>query len=181
MYKISTLNKISPIGLANFTDNYSIESEVSCSSGILVRSQDMHEMDFDESLLAIARAGAGVNNIPLDKCADQGIVVFNTPGANANAVKELVLAGLLLAADTLFLDPPASAKSPDHWPPVPGADDMPAVSLPCSGSRLPCVPAWWKTPRRESIHPFPSWSGSLLIGCHQGTTEGRNRFRYTHV
>lgn len=98
MYKISTLNKISPIGLANFTDNYSIESEVSCSSGILVRSQDMHEMDFDESLLAIARAGAGVNNIPLDKCADQGIVVFNTPGANANAVKELVLAGLLLAS-----------------------------------------------------------------------------------
>lgn len=98
MYKIATLNKISPVGLANFTADYSIESEVSCSSGILVRSQDMHEMDFDASLLAIARAGAGVNNIPLDKCADQGIVVFNTPGANANAVKELVLAGLLLAA-----------------------------------------------------------------------------------
>lgn len=98
MYKISTLNKISPVGLANFTADYSIESEVACSSGILVRSQDMHDMDFDASLLAIARAGAGVNNIPLDKCADQGIVVFNTPGANANAVKELVLAGLLLAA-----------------------------------------------------------------------------------
>lgn len=98
MYKIATLNKISPVGLARFTSQYSISDDVSCSSGILVRSQDMHEMDLDKNLLAIARAGAGVNNIPLDKCADQGVVVFNTPGANANAVKELVLAGLLLTA-----------------------------------------------------------------------------------
>lgn len=98
MYKITTLNKISPVGLANLTDRYSVSDEVSCSSGILVRSQDMHEMEFGKELLAIARAGAGVNNIPLDKCADEGIVVFNTPGANANAVKELVLGGLFLAA-----------------------------------------------------------------------------------
>lgn len=98
MYKIATLNKISPVGLAHLSDKYSVSGEVSGSSGILVRSQDMHEMEFGEELLAIARAGAGVNNIPLDRCADAGIVVFNTPGANANAVKELVLAGLFLAA-----------------------------------------------------------------------------------
>ncbi len=98
MYKIATLNKISPVGLACLSDKYSVSGEVSGSSGILVRSQDMHEMEFGKELLAIARAGAGVNNIPLDRCADEGIVVFNTPGANANAVKELVLAGLFLAA-----------------------------------------------------------------------------------
>lgn len=98
MYKIATLNKISPVGLAHFTDQYSVSDEICASSGILVRSQDMHEMEFDRQLLAIARAGAGVNNIPLEKCAEEGIVVFNTPGANANAVKELTLAGLFLAA-----------------------------------------------------------------------------------
>lgn len=98
MYKIATLNKISPVGLNQFSGKYTVSDEVSCSSGILVRSQDMHEMEFDKALLAIARAGAGVNNIPLEKCANEGIVVFNTPGANANAVKELTIAGLFLAA-----------------------------------------------------------------------------------
>ncbi len=98
MYKIATLNKISPVGLAQFSDRYTISDEVISSSGILVRSHDMHEMDFGKELLAIARAGAGVNNIPLEKCAEEGIVVFNTPGANANAVKELTIAGLFLAA-----------------------------------------------------------------------------------
>ncbi len=98
MYKIATLNKISPVGLANLTDSYEVTEETQGATGILVRSQDMHEMEFGPELLGIARAGAGVNNIPLDKCADQGIVVFNTPGANANAVKELVLAGMLLSA-----------------------------------------------------------------------------------
>ena len=98
MYNIATLNKISPVGLAHFCDKYTISDEVAGSSGILVRSQDMHDMEFDKHLLAIARAGAGVNNIPLEKCAEEGIVVFNTPGANANAVKELTLAGLFLAA-----------------------------------------------------------------------------------
>ena len=98
MYKIATLNKISPVGLSHLSDKYMISDEVSCSSGILVRSQDMHEMELGKEVLAIARAGAGVNNIPLDKCADAGIVVFNTPGANANGVKELVIAGMLLAA-----------------------------------------------------------------------------------
>ena len=98
MYKVKTLNKISDIGLKEFNDNYSFTEELNEADAVLVRSADMKSMDFGDNLLAVARAGAGVNNIPLDKCAEQGIVVFNTPGANANAVKELVIAGLLLAA-----------------------------------------------------------------------------------
>ncbi|MGI6721666.1 MAG: 3-phosphoglycerate dehydrogenase family protein [Anaerovoracaceae bacterium] len=98
MYKIGTLNKISPVGLGHLSDNYSVSDNLDDASGIIVRSADMHEMEFSPELLAIARAGAGVNNIPLDKCAEEGIVVFNAPGANANAVKELVLAGLLMVS-----------------------------------------------------------------------------------
>ena len=98
MYKISTLNKISPAGLSRFNEEYILTDKIEEADGILVRSQDMHEMEFSDNLRAIARAGAGVNNIPLDRCAENGIVVFNTPGANANAVKELVLCGLFLAA-----------------------------------------------------------------------------------
>ena len=98
MYKIATLNKISPAGLSRFNEAYIITDKTEEADGILVRSQDMHEMEFSGDLKAVARAGAGVNNIPLDRCAQEGIVVFNTPGANANAVKELVLCGLLLAA-----------------------------------------------------------------------------------
>lgn len=98
MYKIATLNKISPVGLNKLSDDYTLVDEVEQAAGIIVRSQDMKSMDFSDNLLAIARAGAGVNNIPTEKCAEKGIVVFNTPGANANAVKELVIAGLLLAA-----------------------------------------------------------------------------------
>ncbi len=99
MYNIKTLNKISPCGLVNFkADKYSVGDEVESPEAILVRSASMHDMDMPESLLAIARAGAGVNNIPVDACAEKGIVVFNTPGANANAVKELVIAGLFLSS-----------------------------------------------------------------------------------
>ena len=98
MYKIATLNKISPVGLKQLPGGYILVENASEADGILVRSQDMHEMELGDKLKALARAGAGVNNIPLDKCAERGIVVFNTPGANANAVKELVLCGLLLAA-----------------------------------------------------------------------------------
>ena len=101
MYKITTLNKISPIGLSHLGADYEITENVEEAHGILVRSQDMHDMKFSKSLLAIARAGAGVNNIPLDRCAEEGIVVFNTPGANANAVKELVMAAMLLEARNL--------------------------------------------------------------------------------
>ena len=98
MYNVKTLNKISAVGLSKLGDNYTCGDNVENPQAILVRSASMHEMEMPESLLAIARAGAGVNNIPIDKCSEQGIVVFNTPGANANAVKELVLAGLLLGS-----------------------------------------------------------------------------------
>ena len=98
MYKINCLNPISKMGLDNLTDNYQLTEDVKEAEGILVRSASMHEMELPDGLLAVARAGAGVNNIPLDKCAEKGIVVFNTPGANANGVKELVIAGMLLAA-----------------------------------------------------------------------------------
>ncbi|NLD19377.1 MAG: 3-phosphoglycerate dehydrogenase [Clostridiales bacterium] len=98
MYKIGTLNKISPVGLTRLTDDYNLVEDVQEANAIILRSYDMHEMNFSKNLLAIGRAGAGVNNIPLDKCAQQGIVVFNSPGANANAVKELCLSGMLLSA-----------------------------------------------------------------------------------
>ncbi len=98
MYKYFCLNPISPIGLEKFSDDYVPAGEMAGADAVLVRSAGMHELEFDKDLKAIARAGAGVNNIPLDKCAEQGIVVFNTPGANANGVKELVIAGMLLAS-----------------------------------------------------------------------------------
>ena len=95
---ICTLNKIAACGTDRLGAAYTITDEMAGAAGVLVRSAAMHDMDLPESLLGIARAGAGVNNIPIDKCSEQGIVVFNTPGANANAVKELVLAGLFLAS-----------------------------------------------------------------------------------
>lgn len=98
MFQYYCLNPISKVGLDKFNDNYQKTEDVNAAEGILVRSASMHEMELPDRLLAVARAGAGVNNIPLDKCAEKGIVVFNTPGANANGVKELVIAGLLLAA-----------------------------------------------------------------------------------
>lgn len=98
MKTIHCLNAISKYGLGFFTEDYKLTDEVQEAEGILVRSASLHEMTFSDSLLAVARAGAGVNNIPLEDCAKAGIVVFNTPGANANGVKELLLAGLLLAS-----------------------------------------------------------------------------------
>ncbi len=96
--KILTLNKISKIGTDRFDDTYKVSSEQAAPDAILVRSASMHDYDFNDNLLAIARAGAGVNNIPTDRCAEKGIVVFNTPGANANAVKELSIAALILSS-----------------------------------------------------------------------------------
>ena len=96
--KVFCLNSIAKTGLEKFRAGYHVTENIEDAAGILVRSADMKEMTLPSSLRAIARAGAGVNNIPLEKCAEQGIVVFNTPGANANSVKELVLAGLLLAS-----------------------------------------------------------------------------------
>ena len=98
MFQINCLNPISKVGLQNLTADYQMTDNVNDAAGILVRSASMHDMELSDNLLAVARAGAGVNNIPLDKCAEKGIVVFNTPGANANGVKELVIAGMLLAA-----------------------------------------------------------------------------------
>lgn len=98
MYNVLTLNKIAAVGTSRLGDNYSYGDDVQNPDAILVRSAAMHDMEFESNLLAIARAGAGTNNIPKDKCSEQGIVVFNTPGANANAVKELVLAGLLMSS-----------------------------------------------------------------------------------
>ena len=98
MFRYTCLNPIAQTGLDGFSENYQKTEELNDADAILVRSTKMHEMELPKSVCAIARAGAGVNNIPLGKYADQGIVVFNTPGANANGVKELVFAGMLLAA-----------------------------------------------------------------------------------
>ncbi len=103
MFKIQTLNKISPRGLDLLPhETYEYASELANPDGILLRSQAMHDMDLPTSLKGIARAGAGVNNIPIDKCSERGIIVFNTPGANANAVKELVLMGLLMSSRRVY-------------------------------------------------------------------------------
>lgn len=99
MFDILTLNKIAACGLDKLGENYNItDNEGADADGIILRSFKMHDMEFPKSLKAVARAGAGTNNIPIDKCTEKGIVVFNTPGANANAVKELVIAGLMLAS-----------------------------------------------------------------------------------
>jgi len=98
MYNIKCFNKISPIGTTRFSSDYNCGEDIQNPDGILVRSASMHNMTFDSSLKAIARAGAGVNNIPVEACTENGIVVFNTPGANANAVKEMVIASLFLTS-----------------------------------------------------------------------------------
>lgn len=98
MYNIQTLNKISAVGTGRFDEKYIVADNAENPDAIMVRSAAMHDMEFGSNLLAIARAGAGVNNIPIQRCAEEGICVFNTPGANANAVKELVLTGLLMSS-----------------------------------------------------------------------------------
>ena len=98
MYQVYNLNKISPKGTALFTGDYQTVEQIDNADAVLVRSAAMHEMEFPRGLAAIARAGAGVNNIPLDRCAEEGIVVFNTPGANANGVKEMAICGMLLGS-----------------------------------------------------------------------------------
>ena len=102
MYQYHCLNPIAAVGLDLFSNDYEKTEDMNCADAVLVRSAAMHDMELPENLAAIARAGAGVNNIPLDKCADKGIVVFNTPGANANGVKELVFAGMLYASRDLI-------------------------------------------------------------------------------
>lgn len=102
MYKVLTLNKISETGLAVLGKDFAVTDKEAAPDAIILRSFAMHDMELPESLLAVARAGAGVNNIPIDKCTDAGVVVFNTPGANANAVKELVIAGLMLISRKIW-------------------------------------------------------------------------------
>ena len=111
MRYINCLNNISAKGTDLLGSDYQLTDDIAQASGVLVRSAAMHDMDLPESLLAVARAGAGVNNIPLDKCAEAGVVVFNTPGANANAVKELVLCGMLLASRGIL---PGAAWCREH-------------------------------------------------------------------
>ena len=98
MFQYKCLNPISGVGLEKFTSAYQQTENLEQADAVLVRSASMHEMELPHTVKAIARAGAGVNNIPLQKCAEEGIVVFNTPGANANGVKEMVIAGMLLAS-----------------------------------------------------------------------------------
>ena len=93
MFQYYCMNPIAKVGLDLFRENFKETKEIEAAEGVLVRSASMHDMEFSDRLLAVSRAGAGVNNIPLEKCAEKGIVVFNTPGANANGVKELVIAG----------------------------------------------------------------------------------------
>ena len=97
MFQYTCLNPIAAVGLDNLTEDYTKTEDFAQADAVLVRSAAMHDMELSDKLCAIARAGAGVNNIPLDKCAEKGIVVFNTPGANANGVKELLISGMLLA------------------------------------------------------------------------------------
>jgi len=101
-YQIGTLNNISKKGLNRLTEQFELCEDINNANGIIVRSFKMHDMELPESLLAIGRAGAGVNNIPLDKCTEKGIVVFNAPGANSNAVKELVIAGMIMGARNMY-------------------------------------------------------------------------------
>lgn len=98
MFNYTCLNPIAGVGLDLLSDEYNKVDDIKDAQAVLVRSAAMHDMELPKTLEVVARAGAGVNNIPLDKCAEAGIVVFNTPGANANGVKELVFAGMLLAA-----------------------------------------------------------------------------------
>ncbi len=100
-YKIKTYNKISGIGLAKFKSNYEVSADLDNPEAIVLRSFNLHDELVSESVLAVGRAGAGVNNIPVEELGKKGIVVFNTPGANANSVKELVLAGMLIASRNL--------------------------------------------------------------------------------
>ena len=101
-YFIGTLNNISPKGLCRLTDKFELTEDIDKANGIIVRSFKMHDMDFSDNLLAIGGAGAGVNNIPLDRCSEKGIVAFNTPGANSNAVKELAVAGMIMGARNMY-------------------------------------------------------------------------------
>ena len=136
MYTIKTLNAISPVGLAKLPKNqFDVTVDADAPDGILVRSADLLNTTFNDNLLAIARAGAGVNNIPLERCSEQGIVVFNTPGANANAVAELVI-GMLIAGSR-------NVAAAAQW--CQGLAGDPAMSK-ASSVWVPSAPGWQTAP-----------------------------------
>ena len=157
MYTIKTLNAISPVGLAKLAPNlFEVDNDTDAPQGILVRSADMHDKPLPESLLAIARAGAGTNNIPIDKCTEAGIVVFNTPGANANAVAELVI-GALVAGSRNMSDAIVWAQSLKGSPTLAKDVEKAKSSLwvpSCAARRwassawAPSVPGWPTPPSR---------------------------------
>src|SRR5258708_9700284 len=112
-FRVRTYDAISPVGLRRFSADYTVAADAEQPDAIMLRSFSLHNQTIDETVLAIGRAGAGVNNIPVDAITNRGVVVFNAPGANANSVKELVLAGMLLAATNL----PAAPSYPRPLPP----------------------------------------------------------------
>ena len=163
MYTIKTLNAISPVGLAKLAPNlFEVDNDTDAPQGILVRSADMHDKPLPESLLAIARAGAGTNNIPIDKCTEAGIVVFNTPGANANAVAELVI-GALVAGSRNMSDAIVWAQSLKGSPTL--AKDVEKGQKAVCGSRAARQDAGRHRPGR---HRFPGGQRRHLAG-HGGS------------
>lgn len=102
MYKVKLYNNIAQVGLDTFNENYEVKEDLENEDAILVRSANLHDLDYNPNLKCIARAGAGTNNIDIKTCTEKGIVVFNTPGANSNAVKEIVFAGMLLASRDIY-------------------------------------------------------------------------------
>ena len=151
---IKTLNAISKQGLSRLPETYTVANDATDPDAILVRSSDMHKLEIPESLLAVGRAGAGTNNIPVKAMSDQGVVVFNAPGANANAVKELVISGMLMGARNIF---PALRFVSG----LVGDDDSVVVTVSGAGSRLTVS----VTPRGRSLSGIAR--GSISAGCCQ--------------
>ena len=152
MYKYHCLNPISDVGLERLTEEYVPVSTMEKADAVLVRSTVMHEMEFSPKLKAIARAGAGVNNIPLEKCAEKGIVVFNTPGANANGVKEQVIAGMLLASRDIVGGINWVQENEEDGNIAKDAEkakkSFAGCELSLESSALAPLACWWPTPRR---------------------------------
>ena len=164
MAKINCLNPIAACGMDLFNDTYEVVDDFAAADAVLVRSAAMHDLELSDNLLAIARAGAGVNNIPLDKCAEKGIVVFNTPGANANGVKELVIAGLLLASRDLM--------GGYNWVKENASDENIAKTVEKQKNTMPAARSWVRSSAsvgsyvqsaQGSEHRFPSWHGSIWL------------------
>ena len=148
MYTIKTLNAISPVGLAKLPKNqFDVTVDADAPDGILVRSADLLNTTFNDNLLAIARAGAGVNNIPLERCSEQGIVVFNTPGANANAVAELVIGMLIAGSRNVGWDVTTKRRKPCSRPFRSTAAKVPT----CNSTTATSWPRWARSSWPKSI------------------------------